>query len=110
MSKDTLKTGEVLRKLLADTKTSLKELSSATGVPISSLSQMKHNRPVRKLSHLKTIAQHFGVSVFFLLWGEDDPAHQNVLKKLETEVFKGVYEISLKKLSFPKPPTGSDEN
>jgi transcriptional regulator with XRE-family HTH domain len=106
-NKKQLKTGEVLRRLLAETKTSLKEVGIATGIPISSLSQIKQGRPIRDMGNARAIASYFGISLFFLLWGEDDPATPNIIHKLETdEIFKGTYEITLKKVSLKNRESG----
>ena len=107
--KNKTRTGEILSKLLAERRVSLKEVAQETGIPLSSLSQIKNGRETRKLNYVRSLASFFSVSVHFLLFGEEDPANQTVLQRLETEVFRGTYQITLKKVSFPKEDDGTEK-
>jgi len=56
------------------------------------------NRIPRSAEVLKDIANYFGCSVYFILFGQEDPRSliSEILDK--TEIHSGLYEISIKKV------------
>ena len=95
-----LKIGHILADLLKERSLTLRELSSVSGVAVSTLSDWTTNRAPNPIN-LKKVAESLGVSVHYLLFGCED--NQNPLEKIMKEdVFHGTYEISIKKVKIPK--------
>lgn len=95
-----LQIGRVLTAILKERKISLRELSKATSVSVSTLSDWSSNRNPNP-SKLKLVAEHLGVSIHYLLFGIED--NQNALEKiLKEEFFSGTFEISVKRVKLPK--------
>lgn len=57
-------------------KTSVYKVSKATGIAASTFSDWKHGRSVPKADKLRLIADHFGVSVNYLMDGDTPPRFQ----------------------------------
>lgn len=71
-------------------------LSKATGVPKSTISEWLSNRTPNPVQAVK-VANELGVSLHFLLFGEDD-AQEAFQKIMKEDFFKGTFEISIKKV------------
>lgn len=95
MKKKRLYLGENIEQLLREQKLTLRELSAKCGVPYSSLCHMKNNRPPRNLEQLALISACLGVSLYYLLWRENDPHELQTM--ISKEVLTGVFEIVIKK-------------
>ncbi|MBY0315656.1 MAG: helix-turn-helix domain-containing protein [Bdellovibrionales bacterium] len=94
-----IKIGKVLSALMGKQRYSLKALSKATGVPASTLGEWVNNRTPKNPVHTQKVAQHLGVSMHFLLFGEED--RQEPITKIMTEdFFKGTFEISIKRVKI----------
>lgn len=89
----------------------LENLCEERGIPINQLARRlsispktiyewmgKSGRLPRKPEHLKSLCRFFGVSLEYLLFGEES---SNELKNLveKIDLHTGVYEISLKRIS-----------
>lgn len=74
----------------------LVSLSKATGVPKSTISEWLGNRSPNPVQAVK-IANHLGVSLHYLLFGEDD-AQEPFQKIMKEDFFKGTFEISVKRI------------
>ena len=62
----------ILKKLIEEQKTSIRKVSKATGVPLSTLSgYLKPNRSQVDPEHLLRLAKYFSVSVDYLLTGKN---------------------------------------
>lgn len=75
----------------------LKELSSATSISPSTLSGWKNGASPRDLSELRTCAQYFGVSIDYLLFGEDT-AQVNLENLLTEKVFDGFLKVKIERV------------
>ena len=94
-----VKLGPTLIRLMNEQGLSLKELSFAAGVPLSTISHMRGNRQPRDISTVKAVAQALHVSLFFLLYGQDEPSHKSeFISELMAELFTGSFEINVKKI------------
>lgn len=91
-----LRLKEVLKKLLADRGISARELSRATGVPQSNLSSLLSGRGTNKPEQIQAIAEYFGISMEFLLFGESQstPTLQELLTE---EVFEGWLKVKIER-------------
>lgn len=94
-----IRIGPTLNWLMNEQGISIKELSFLSGVPQSTISHMKNNRQPRDISTVMAVAQALNVSLYYLLYGQQDPtAKADVMTDLASELFSGVFEITVKKI------------
>lgn len=94
-----VKIGKVLIELMNKHHYSLKELSLLSGVPQSTISHLRANRNPRDISTVNALADVFDVSLHEMLYGEADVRSSlEITKKIETELFNGIFELSLKRV------------
>ena len=91
-----LKINFILKKLMKVNGETLVSLAKATGVPKSTISEWLGNRTPNPVQAVK-IANHLGVSLHYLLFGEDD-AQEPFQKIMKEDFFKGTFEISVKRV------------
>jgi transcriptional regulator with XRE-family HTH domain len=91
------KLDKTLQKLMKDRGVSTRTLSQATGVPQSSISAMCAGRNSQRPEALLSISKFFGVSIEFLLFGEDDAA-PTLATILSEEVFSGYLKVKIERL------------
>lgn len=85
----------------------LKELSIATGVPQSTLSQWSANREPKKPGQIASVAKHLSVSLHYLLFGvKDDNETINLAEVLKQDLFSGTFEITIKKVQIKETGDG----
>lgn len=65
---------EIFDNLLKINKTTVYRVSKETGISASTLSDWKSGRSVPKLDKIKLIAEYFGVSLEYMLTGEEEAA------------------------------------
>lgn len=95
-----LQIGPVLSKILKERRLSLRELSKATGISVSTLSEWSANRNPNP-SKLKLVADYLGVSIHFLLFGVED--NQTAIAKiLKEDIFSGTFEINIRRVKIGK--------
>lgn len=90
-----LKIAQTLKKLIKDRDLTLKEVSSLTGIPASTIQHIVNGRSVKDVSTLIKIAEGFKVSLSFLLYGKDDAPQE--FKVSPEDLFSGVFEIVVRK-------------
>lgn len=91
--------GPTLIRLMNEQGLSLKELSFSSGVPQSTISHMRNNRQPRDISTVMAVAQALHVSLFYLLYGQDDPLQKSeFIGGLMAELFSGSFEIRVTKI------------
>jgi len=97
-----IRIGSVFKKLLEEQHKSLKEVSVQTSIPYSTLHTWLQNSPPKDINKAKRLASFFGVSLDYLLFGEETTgpfqSEEPKLKKLKEEFFKGVFEITVRKV------------
>lgn len=91
-----VKLADILNELMKQRSISSRALSKATGVPQSTLSHLLSGRSSQKPEHLLEIAKHFGVSMEYLIFGEDQqtPTLESVLTE---EVFSGWLRVKIER-------------
>lgn len=94
-----LKIGTILSKLLEEQRVTLKALSKSTGVPSSTIGEWKLNRMPKNPEQVRKVSQFFGVSLHYLLFGEED-REEPFQKILKEEMFSGTFEISIKRVKI----------
>jgi transcriptional regulator with XRE-family HTH domain len=95
--------GDRLKCLMQKRNISGKALSRELCIPYNTLQEWLSSRIPRNPESLKKVSAFFNVSVYYLLFGEEnDPVSiiGNILEK--TEVHTGLYEITIKKVKIPK--------
>ncbi len=98
-----LQLGKILSRLLKEKRISLKELSAATGVPSSTLSQWTANREPKKPTQIASVAKYLGVSLHYLLFGTSDENEADLASTIRTQdFFSGIFEISVRRVDFGK--------
>lgn len=97
MTDVTIKIGKNLREMMATSNHTLKQISKATGVPVSTLAEWSNNRSPKNLVHAQRVASFLGVSLHFLLFGEEDQ-QEPLVKLMKEDVFSGTFEINIKRV------------
>lgn len=92
-----IKIGKVLQQLLKERNMSMRELAKASGVPASNLTEWSANRSPKNPIQVKKVAEALGVTMHFLLFGEDDN-QEPIQKILKENLFEGTFEISIKRV------------
>ena len=93
-----LKTKTVLQALMKKQGETLAGLSKSTGVPKSTLAEWQNGRTPNPVQAVK-VANYLGVSLHFLLFGQDD-AEEPLQKVMKEDFFKGTFEISVKRVKI----------
>lgn len=89
--------GKIFTKIVKEKRLTLKEISKATGVPASTLAEWQTNRTPKNPAQVQKVARFLGVSLHYLLFGEED-SEEPVQKIFKEDVFSGVFEISIKRI------------
>ena len=93
----TIKIQSTLSQLLADQNLSIRELSKRSGVPNSTLQEWSSNRSPKNPVQVQKVASCLGVSMHYLLFGEEDGS-EPLAKLMKEDFFSGTFEINIKKL------------
>ena len=92
--------GKNLESLMQDKNLSTRALAKNINLPYKTVQEWlgANSRMPRDPQILKKIAEYFDCSVYFLLFGEEDPKSLigQILEK--TEIHTGLYEITIKKV------------
>jgi transcriptional regulator with XRE-family HTH domain len=93
----TIKIQTTLKQLLTEQNLSLRELAKRSGVPNSTLQEWSSNRSPKNPIQVQKVAQVLGVSMHYLIFGEEDKS-EPLTKLLKEDVFSGTYEINIKRV------------
>lgn len=96
MATNDLKINTILKRLMKENGETLISLSKSTGVPKSTISEWLGNRSPNPVQAVK-VANALGVSLHYLLFGEDD-AQEAFQKIMKEDFFKGTFEIAIKRV------------
>lgn len=91
--------GKVLSQIIKQRRLTLREISKATGVPATTLAEWQANRTPKNPSQIKAVSKYLGVSLHFLLFGEED-SEEPIQKIMKEDFFKGTFEISIKRVKL----------
>jgi transcriptional regulator with XRE-family HTH domain len=89
--------GKVLSQIIQERRLTFKEISKATGVPATTLAEWQANRTPKNPVQVRAVAKYLGVSLHFLLFGEED-SQEPIQKLIKEEFFQGTFEISIKRI------------
>jgi len=92
-----MKISTTLPELLKTNGMTLRQLSKTSGVPVSTLSEWSSNREPKSPLQTKKVAEALGVTMHYLLFGEDD-SQEPIQKILKEDFFQGTFEISIKRV------------
>lgn len=97
-----IKIGQVIKRLIREKRTSLKEISRKTEIPYSTLHTWHENRQPKDIVKARKLADHLGVSLHELLFDLPDEREKNETKESEPtkddEFFKGKFEIIVRRI------------
>lgn len=98
-----IKIGQVLKRLLREKRKTLKEVSRETDIPYSTLHTWHENRQPKDILKAQRLARYFEVSLHELLFGEADareekPKEQISFHAIGAEIFKGKFEITVRRI------------
>lgn len=96
-----VKVGSIFKQLLAEKRMSIKEVAEASGVPASTLSEWLNNRTPKNPQQARDVARALGVSLHYLLFGEED-TEEPLHKLLKEDVFSGTFEINIRRIRISK--------
>jgi hypothetical protein len=88
--------GKILKKKLQDNDVMVTELSRATKVPLQTLHNWLAGQKPRDIDQVKRVADHFGVSINNLCFGEIEKANRE-LTDFRDEILAGVFEVVIRK-------------
>ena len=92
----------MIKSLLHEKRKTLKEVSRETAIPYSTLYTWLENRQPKDILKVQRLSDYFEVSMHKLLFGREDLKQESVseesFRRMRDEVFKGVFEIVVKKL------------
>lgn len=93
-----LRIRSVLKKLMDDQDETLVSIARSTGVPKSTIAEWLGNRSPNPVQAVK-VANHLGVSLHFLLFGQDD-SQEPLQKIFKEEFFMGTFEITVRRVKI----------
>ncbi|MCM2353974.1 MAG: helix-turn-helix domain-containing protein [Pseudobdellovibrio sp.] len=93
--------GKVFSQIIKERRYTLKEISKATGVPATTLAEWQANRTPKNPNQVKSVAQFLGVSLHYLLFGEED-SQEPIAKIMKEDFFSGTFEINIKRVHTNK--------
>lgn len=90
---------KTLKRLIRERGTTTGELAKKINVPSKTISDWLTGRTPRDLDAVKRCAEALGVSVHYILYGEDDRKSLigEILEK--TEIHTGMYEVSIRRVT-----------
>ena len=105
--------GERLTRLLEGKHLSIRKGAEVAGVPASTLQEWRGGASPTDFGAVRNLAKHFGVSMAYLLTGEEDEPHKampdiaDVFLRGE-DVFNGFLEVRIKRLIPKRLPNEGD--
>lgn len=101
-----IKLQSVLQSLIQDKGVSARQISKATGIAQSTLSNYLQGKGIQKPEHLVTLAEYFSTSIDFLLTGKDKRSPS--LEEAFTEgLFDGYLKVKIERV-VPTKRKGED--
>lgn len=87
---------KVLKTLMKSRGLKASDLSKSTGIPAATLSSLLNGGQTQKPEHLLALSQFFGISIEFLLFGED--TQKPTLDDVFTEgIFEGWLKVKIER-------------
>ena len=93
-----LKLKETLDKLMKSNALNVPRLAKLTGISKQTLSNWMAGQQPKNIGQVKTIADHFGVSLDYLFFGEDLRSKRSLIEEAGEEINAGVFEVVLRRV------------
>ena len=94
----TIKIKTILKKLLNDHDLTAAQLARATKTPPQTINNWLSGQEPRNLNQIKVIADYFGISVDYLVYGQDEKNSKVSIEKFEDEINAGIFEVVLRRV------------
>ena len=91
-----MKLDKILKAQLYESGAKVTALSKATRVPLQTLHNWLAGQKPRDIDQVKRVADHFGVSLNYLCFGEIERTDKD-LKDFREEILAGVFEVVIRK-------------
>lgn len=99
MKRKDLKLGETLQHLMEKKGLTIKELSYRCKVPAPTLFHFKNNRPPKNVLDVGRVAECLGVTIHYLLLGEEEPRITKIIEEHEArDGIVGRYEVRVRRI------------
>ena len=93
-----MKLKENLKQLLQDNALNVPRLSKLTGISRQTLSNWMAGQSPKNIEQVKTVADHFGVSVDSLCFGKPKKSKSSPIEEMSDEINAGVFEVVLRRV------------
>lgn len=92
-----------LKNLIHERDSSVSQLARATRIPLQTLHNWLSGQKPRDISQVKKVADHFGISVDSLCFGNGTKdKDQDPIKKYDQEIHAGIFEVVLRPIKKTK--------
>ena len=91
----TIKIKTILKRLLSEHNCTAAQLARSTSVPPQTINNWLSGQMPGNLDQLKAIADHFKVSLDFLVYGDEN--RQKIFESYRDEINAGTFEVILRK-------------
>lgn len=85
-------------KLMREHALNVPRLAKLTGISKQTLSNWMAGQKPKNIEQVKVVADHFGVSVDYLCFGEEPKTRVSPLRELDDEINAGVFEVVLRRV------------
>ena len=94
----TIKIKTVLKKLLHEHDLTAAQLARATKTPPQTINNWLSGQEPRNLTQIKSVADYFGISVDYLVYGQEDKKSKMAFEEYEDEINAGMFEVVLRRV------------
>ncbi len=89
-----MKLGQVVQTLCEERGWTIARLARETGIPAQTIHNWSLAKGAVNPDQVKKVAEAFGVSIHYLLYGESDP-HEGPFEEVLKEIFSGDVRVTL---------------
>ena len=93
----TIRIKSILKKLLHEHDINAAQLARACKIPPQTINNWLSGQEPRNLNQIKAVADYFGISVDFLVYGKEE-VREEVIKEYKDEINAGVFEVVLRRV------------
>lgn len=94
----TIKIKTILKKLLHEHDLTAAQLARATKTPPQTINNWLSGQEPRNLTQIKSVADYFGVSVDYLVYGQEDRKSKTPFDDYAEEINAGTFEVVLRRV------------
>lgn len=93
----TIKIKTILKKLLQEHDVTAAQLARACKIPPQTINNWLSGQEPRSLKQIRVVADYFGISVDFLVYGKEENKKE-VIKEYSEEINAGIFEVVLRRI------------